>query len=169
MSRRKKNSADPRNDAPFYKRHSLSLAAAAVLALWFVLYVESDPKSHPGSFFGNAIADWTGVVITIMATKWFFEKGSRESRQPRREYRNRTREFLHEHSLTIFLFLTGIGWIAVFLRSDPEGKWGTVVSNLVSEWSQQIGLVLMTKKLVERGSEESKKRRKVRSNQPDET
>ncbi len=39
---------------------------------------------------------------------------------------------------------------------DPESKWGTVVSNLVSEWSQQIGLVLLTKKLIERGSKESK-------------
>jgi hypothetical protein len=40
-----------------------------VLALWFVLYLPADPKSHLGSFFGNAIADWTGVVITILATK----------------------------------------------------------------------------------------------------
>ena len=43
--------------------------------LWFALYLNSDPKSHPGSFFGNALADWTGVVVTIIATKWFFEKG----------------------------------------------------------------------------------------------
>ena len=32
---------------------------------------------------------------------------------------------------------------------------GTVVSNIVSEWSQQIGLVLLTKKLIEPGSKES--------------
>jgi hypothetical protein len=30
-----------------------------------VLYVYSDPKTHLGAFFGNAIADWTGVVVTI--------------------------------------------------------------------------------------------------------
>jgi len=140
---------------PFWKRHSLSLTAAGILAICFVLYLKSDPKSHAGSFFGNAIADWTGVVITILATKWFFEKGSRESRQPKKTYRNRFLEMLHEHSLTIFLVITGIGWVALFLRVDPDSKWGTVVSNLVSEWSQQIGLVLLTKKLIETGSKES--------------
>src|SRR6476646_6040444 len=140
---------------PFWKRHSPRLSASAVLALWFVLYVYSDPKTHPGSFFGNAIADWIGVVVTILATKWFFEKGSRESRQPRREHRNKALEFMHEHSLTIFLVLTGLGWLALFLRLNPESRWGTVVSNITSEWSQQIGLVVLTKKLIERGSKES--------------
>src|ERR1035437_1217465 len=131
-----------KSNQPFWKRHSLSLTAAGILALWVVLYVNSDPKSHSGSFFGNAIADWTGVVITVLATKWFFEKGSRESRQPHKEHKNRFFEALHEHSLTIFLVLTGIGWAVLFLRIDPDSKWGTVVSNMVSEWSQQIGLVL---------------------------
>jgi hypothetical protein len=140
----------------FWKRHSLSFSAAGILALWFVLYVNSDPRSHTGSFFGNAIADWVGVVLTIVATKWFFEKGSRESRQPRRVYRIKFLEFLHEHSLTIFLFLTGIAWLVLFSRVDPESKWGTVVSNISSEWSQQIGLVVLTKKLIERGSKESR-------------
>ena len=155
MAHRKNQAAGPRNQ-PFWKRHSLSLAAAGVLALWLVLYVKSDTRSHAGSFFGNAVADWTGVVITILATKWFFEKGSGESRQPRRAHSSRVLEFFHEHSLTIFLCLTGIGWVALFFRVDPESKWGTVVSNLVSEWSQQIGLVVMTKKLVERGSKVAK-------------
>lgn len=141
---------------PFWKRHSLSLTAAGILALCFVLYVKSDPKSHAGSFFGNAIADWTGVVITILATKWFFEKGSRESRQPRITHSNRFFEMLHEHSLTIFLLITGIGWVTLFFKVDPESRWGSVVSNVVSEWSQQIGLVVLTKKLIETGSKESK-------------
>jgi len=140
---------------PFWKRHSLSLTAAAILGLCFVLYVNSDPKSHAGSFFGNAIADWTGVVITILATKWLFEKGSRESRQPEIMHKNRFFEMLHEHSLTIFLLITGIGWVALFFKVDPNSNWGTVVSNMVSEWSQQIGLVLLTKKLIETGSKES--------------
>ena len=147
--------AKTRRDGSFWKRHSLSLVAGAVLALWIVLYAKSDQSSHPGSFFGNAIADWTGVIMTILATKWLFEKGSRESRQPRRRYRSRVREFLHEHSLTIFLLLTGLGWVGLYMRMNPESRWGTVVSNLVSEWSQQIGLVLLTKKLIERGSKES--------------
>lgn len=151
---RKKYKTTGRNE-PFWKRHSLSLSAASVLSLWFVLYLNSDAKSHAGSFFGNAIADWVGVVVTILATKWFFEKGSRESRQPRRAHRGKFLEFLHEHSLTIFLFLTGIAWLFLFFRVDPESKWGTVVSNITSEWSQQIGLVVLTKKLIERGSKES--------------
>jgi hypothetical protein len=154
MSRRqRKKRTHP--DKPFWKRHSLSLVAGGILLLWFTLYVKSDPHSHIGSFFGNAIADWIGLFITILATKWFFEKGSRESRQPRQKYLNRMLEFFHEHSLTLFLFATGIGWVVVFSRVDPESKWGTVVSNLVSEWSQQIGLVLLTKKLIESGSKES--------------
>lgn len=140
---------------PFWKRHSLSLTAAGILALWVALYLKSDPRSHAGSFFGNAIADWSGVVITVLATKWFFEKGSRESRKPEITHKNRVLELLHEHSLTIFLVITGIGWVALSLQFDPESKWGTVVSNMVSEWSQQIGLVLLTKRLIETGSKES--------------
>jgi peptidoglycan/LPS O-acetylase OafA/YrhL len=140
---------------PFWKRHSLSMIAIGILIVFFVCYLKSDPKSQAGSFFGNAIADWTGVVMTILATKWFFEKGSQESRQPKKIYSNRLLELLHEHSLTIFLLITGMGWVAVFFKVDPESKWGTVVSNLVSEWSQQIGLVLLTKKLIETRSKES--------------
>ncbi len=142
---------------PLWKRHSLTIVACGVLGLWFAAYVLSDKGSHAGSFFGNAIADWTGVVITITATKWFFEKGSLESRQPHWLHKNHILEFAHEHSLTIFLALTGVGWVLVYTRVDPDSKWGTVVSNLVSEWTQQIGLVLLTKKLVEIGSKESRR------------
>jgi hypothetical protein len=151
-----RNSKASRRNESFWKRHALSLSAAGVLVLWFILYVNSDPRSHAGSFFGNALADWMGVVVTILATKWFFEKGSRESRQPRWAHRNKALEFMHEHSLTIFLVLTGLGWLALFLRLDPESKWGSVVSNITSEWSQQIGLVVLTKRLIERGSKESR-------------
>ena len=140
----------------FFQYHSLSIVAIGVLMLWFFLYSASDPKSHSGSFFGNALADWMGVVITILATKWFFERGSQESRRARPTHPLGTlREAIHEHSLTIFLVITGLGWVLLFSRVDPETKWGTVVSNIVSEWTQQIGLVVMTKKLVERRSKES--------------
>src|SRR5512133_3648465 len=122
MASRNDSAAPPYK--PFWKRHSLSLTGAGILAIWLVLYVKSDPRTHAGSFFGNAIADWTGVVMTILATKWFFEKGSRESRKPKRIYKNRFLELLHEHSLTIFLLLTGIGWFAVFLKVDPNSRWG---------------------------------------------
>jgi hypothetical protein len=39
---------------------------------------------------------------------------------------------------------------------DPQTKWGQVVGNIVSEWGQMAGLVFLTKKLVERGSKESR-------------
>ncbi len=35
---------------------------------------------------------------------------------------------------------------------------GIVAGNFVSEWTQVLGLVLMTKKLIEAGSEESDKK-----------
>jgi hypothetical protein len=139
----------------FFRRHSLSITALAVMTLWLLLYVNADPKSHAGSFFGNALADWTGVVVTVLATKWFFEKGSVESRRPRHTHLSRVLEFFQEHSLTIFLAITGAGWVVLFSRVDPDSKWGTVVSNIVSEWSQQIGLVVLTKRLIEQGSKES--------------
>lgn len=151
----RKNKAMVNSNEPFWKRHSLTLVAAGVLAVWFVLFWNVNPQSHAGSFFGNAIADWLGLVITIIATKWFYEKGSRESRKPHRVHKNHILEFLHEHSLTIFLLITGIGWVILFSRVDPESKWGSVVGSVVSEWTQQIGLVVLTKKLIEIGSKES--------------
>jgi len=141
--------------APLWQRHSLSIIAAVILLSWFILYQVSNPGSRFDSFFGNAIADWTGVLITILATKWFFEKGSKESRRPTVKYKSLIREFFHEHSLTIFLLISGIGWVILYSQVDSGSKWGTVVSNMVSEWSQQIGLVLLTKKLIEAGSKES--------------
>ncbi len=141
---------------PFWKRHSLTIVALGILATWVLLYVKTNPHSHAGSFFGNAIADWTGVVITVVATKWFFEKGSLESRQPHKTHKNHLLELLHEHSLIIVLLITGVAWLMLYSAVDPESKWGTVVSNIVSEWSQQIGLILLTKRLVEIGSKESR-------------
>ena len=38
---------------------------------------------------------------------------------------------------------------------DSESKWGQVVGNIVSEWTQVLGLVLMTKRLIESRSKES--------------
>ena len=53
---RKNRKASRRNEPPFWERHALSLTATGGLALWLVLYVNSDPKSHGGSFFGNGVA-----------------------------------------------------------------------------------------------------------------
>ncbi|HEX9255692.1 MAG TPA: hypothetical protein VF938_09095 [Candidatus Angelobacter sp.] len=140
----------------FFERHGLTVVTCCVLLAWIVLYSVSDEKRHIGSFFGNAIADWTGVVVMVLATKNLYERGSKESKEPRSKLSNRFLETLREHSLTIFLLLTGAGWVLLYAYSDSESKWGQVVGNIVSEWTQIIGLVLLTKKLVEVGSKESK-------------
>ena len=41
-----------------------------MLGLWITFYCYSDPATHLGSFFGNAIADWSGSVIIILGTKY---------------------------------------------------------------------------------------------------
>lgn len=146
----------PRRKAGFLKRHALSLTATGILLSWFVLYNRTDPKTHLGSFFGNAIADWTGVLVTVIATKYFYEIGSAESRQPGRRFRSPLIETIRDHSLTIFLVLTGAGWMLLYLKMDSEGRWGQVVGNIVSEWTQLLGLVLLTKRLMEQKSKESK-------------
>jgi len=139
----------------FLREHSLSLVSAAILGAWIVLYQISDPRTHLGSFFGNAVADWTGLLVTVLATKGLFEIGSAESKLPRRHYLTPLREFLEEHSLSIFLGITGIVWLTLFLRLDSQAKWGQVIGNIVSEWTQLFGMVMLTKKLFERGSKES--------------
>jgi len=138
----------------FFRQHSLSIAAAGILVLWIGLYSISDPSKHLGSFFGNAIADWSGVVVTVLATKFMYERGSAESRRPPRTA-NPTWQRLRDHSLTIFLLLTGIGWVVLYISLDSEGKWGQVVGNIVSEWTQILGLLVLTKRLVESHSKES--------------
>ena len=55
----------------------------------------------------------------------------------------------------MFLVITGIGWIALYTLMDSEAKWGQVVGNIVSEWTQIFGLVLLTKRLIERHSKET--------------
>lgn len=141
---------------PWWRKHSLTLVAGAILFLWIVLYSRSSPETHAGSFFGNAIADWSGLVVMVLATKRLYEKGSAESKQPPNILPNRVLEAVREHSLTIFLLITGALWVALYIRMDAQGKWGQVVGNIVSEWTQILGLVLLTKKLIETGSKDSR-------------
>jgi hypothetical protein len=141
----------------FIHRHSLGVASVLILILWIILYSVSDPRTHVGSFFGNAIADWAGVVVTVLATKYMYEKGSAESRRPNDKGLNAVRKLLHDHSLTIFLVITGVGWAVLYARMNSEAKWGQVVGNIVSEWTQIFGLVLLTKRLIESHSKESAK------------
>jgi hypothetical protein len=146
----------PRNRS-FVRHHSLSIASILITTLWIVLYSFSDPSTHLGSFFGNAIADWTGVVVTVLATKFMYEIGSAESRKVHPGNLSRAKEFLRDHSLSIFLLVTGIGWVLAFRASNPESRWGQVVGNVLSEWTQIFGLVILTKKLIEVHSKESRR------------
>jgi hypothetical protein len=147
----------PKAKSSFIRKHSLSLASSTILILWIILYRISDPSTHLGSFFGNAIADWSGVVVTVLATKYMYEKGSSESRQPPMRWLGPVRDFFRNHSLTIFLIITGAAWVALYIYMDSESKWGQVIGNIVSEWTQIFGLVLLTKKLIETHSKESSK------------
>jgi len=138
----------------FIRQHSLSIASASILILWVCLYSVSSPSTHLGSFFGNAIADWSGVVVMVFATKYLYEKGSAESRRLPKSLLSPVWERLRDHSLSIFLLITGIGWIALYASMESEAKWGQVVGNIVSEWTQIFGLVLLTKRLIEHNSRE---------------
>ena len=140
----------------FLKQHSLSLVAIGLLIVWIVGYKMLDPATHLGSFFGNAIADWSGSVVIIVGTKFLYEVGSAESRPVKGKERFRWLDFLHRHSLLLFLIVTGIGWAALFVEMQPGSKWGQVVGNIVSEWVQMAGLVFLTKRLIEIGSKESR-------------
>src|SRR5271170_1298398 len=108
-------------DGPVRKRgflheHSLSIASIAILLLWVCLYIVSNPSTHAGSFFGKAIADWSGVVVTVLATKYLYERNSSESRPLPRSILRPTLEFLRDHSLSIFLLLTGIAWVILYFE-----------------------------------------------------
>src|SRR5579862_2877683 len=96
----------------FVREHSLSIVSIGILLLWICLYSVSDPSTHLGSFFGNAIADWSGGVVTVLATKYLFEKGSAESRKCPDDQTNSPWERLRDHSLSIFLLVTGLAWVA---------------------------------------------------------
>ncbi len=141
----------------WFRRHSLSVVAIALLLVWIVGYRMLDEKTHLGAFFGNAIADWSGSVVIILGTKFFYEIGSAESRPVPGHKKNKWVDFLRCHSLLIFISITGVGWLLLYLRMNPQDKWGQVVGNIVSEWLQMAGLVFLTKELAERGSKESRR------------
>lgn len=94
--------------------------------------------------------------MTVLATKYMYEVGSAESRKPPQHPLRIISEKFQKHSLSLFLLLTGIGWVLLFAHSAPNSKWGQVVGNIVSEWTQIFGLVLLTKKLIETHSKESR-------------
>jgi hypothetical protein len=143
-----------RKSSSFLQEHSLSLTLAAILVFLLLMYRRSDPSTHLGSFFGNAIADWLGVLVFVLATKYCFEIGSGESRRPARHFHERVARLLINHSLSIALALTGAALVVVYLRSDANSRWGQVIGNIVSAWAQVLGLVIITKYAWETGSKE---------------
>src|SRR5438270_11645609 len=112
------------NKESFLSRHGLGLTVFAVVAVLILLYAYSDPETHHGAFFGNAIADWTGLLVTIMATKYLREVGSAESKKVKmpKVLPRGFHEFCREHGLIIFLVITGVVWVAAFMRMSPNAK-----------------------------------------------
>jgi len=139
----------------FLRDHGLGVVVAAIMLLWLGLYARADPETHLGAFYGNATADWLGSLMIVIATKYCYEIGSAESRPPHPKSRGAVSRALIDHSLTILLILTGAVWVVVYARMDANGKAGTVVGNIVSEWTQVLGLVVLTKYFSERRSKES--------------
>lgn len=76
-----------------WHNHSLGIASVLLLCFWTIAYVRSDPDKHWGSFFGNAIADWSGSVVIIFGTKFLVEVGSKESRPVRGHKSNAVMNF----------------------------------------------------------------------------
>jgi hypothetical protein len=56
-----------RASTPFLREHSLSLTLAGILIFLFLMYRRSDPSTHLGALYGNAIADWLGVLVFVIA------------------------------------------------------------------------------------------------------
>ena len=77
----------------FFHNHSLSIVSIALLTLWIVLYSCSDPNTHLGAFYGNAIADWSGSVVIILGTKFLLEAQSTESRRVKGRLANPVLDF----------------------------------------------------------------------------
>jgi hypothetical protein len=148
MASRKK-----RRSVGFLEQHGLSAAVAGILLVLLGLFATADPETHLGAFYSNAVADWLGTLVFVIATKYLFEIGSAESRRPHPSGRA-MRRFLVDHSLTIALVITGAMWAVAYARLDPTDEPGQVVGSIVSEWTQVLGLVVMTKYLGEAGSKE---------------
>src|SRR3954462_7735113 len=87
----------------WFQEHSLSIVSVLLLVVWIVAYRLSDPATHLGAFFGNAIADWSGSVVIILGTKFLYEVGSAESRPLVKGRADRVVERFHE-TLPPFFF-----------------------------------------------------------------
>ena len=142
-------------DMKFLHRHSLSIVTGLIVLALVACYglLIRDASTHLGSFVGNAIADWSGMFMTVLATKYLYEA----KRHPHEPMHLGFRLMIHNHPLMLFLLVTGSGWLGLFLALPVEDKWGQVVGNLVSEWTQSLGFVWLTKRFIERKAVEHRK------------
>jgi hypothetical protein len=143
-----------RRQSGVLRRHALGLVVLGILLVWLVLYVRGDPDTRLGAFYGNALADWLGTFVIVIATKYLFEIGSAESRPPHPRSRGPLMRLLIDHSLTIALLATGAFWWVLYARLPVNDKSGQVIGNILSEWTQILGLVVITKYFREIGSKE---------------
>jgi hypothetical protein len=111
--------------------------------------------NHSGAFYGNALADWLGSLMIVITTKYFYELGSAESRQPHPRTRTRLTRFVIDHSLTIVLVATGAAWVALYSALDSRGKAGQWSAISCRNGRSCSGWFIMTKYLHEIGSKES--------------
>jgi hypothetical protein len=136
------------------RKHALGLSLLGIVLFWFVLYSRGDADTRLGAFYGNALADWLGTLVIVIATKYLYEIGSAESRPPHPRSRGPFMRALIDHSLTLGLVVTGAGWWVIYARLPVTDKAGQVIGNILSEWTQILGLVVITKYFRETGSKE---------------
>src|SRR5271154_1550499 len=141
----------------FVQRHTLTIVACVVLLSWIVFYLPSNPDTHWGSFFGKAIADWSGVVASIICTRILYERGAPGSRHRKAKDANLIIRWVKNHTLTVFFGVTLILWIILFAEMSATSKWGQVVGNVVSEWTQILGMIWLTKMFYEEQVKKHKK------------
>ena len=148
------------------QRHQLTLMASVVLLTLIIFYIPSNPDTHWGSFFGNAIADWSGVVASVICTRILYERGAPGCRHRKAKDPNPVIRWMKNHTLTVFFGTTWIVWIILFARMPATSKWGQVVGNVVSEWTQILGLIWLTKWFYEEQVKKHKKSSQLSNTQP---
>jgi len=74
-------------------------------------------------------------------TKHLYERGLAESKKAKRQIAVGGAGVIARAFPHLILLITGVAWIVAFKSMDPNSKWGQVVGNIVSEWTQILGLV----------------------------
>lgn len=144
-----------RNRRPkqFLQEHSLSLPTLGVVILWITLYRVSDPSTHPGSSSGchcgldRSVDD--GCHDQAPIRKGIAREQAAEGQS------TIACDGIPPRAFTNFVSCGDGRRLGICVQSmNPDSKWGQVVGNIVLEWTQVLGLVLMTKRLIEVGSKE---------------